>query len=172
MMWVALGVAITLSLIAGYYVGLAIGQRQLQMRHELRSLIDREVKTWWVSNVPDAPSQVARGPGGNESSTERWSRDEATNASVCPKGEQKLRNRTSDKSNGISGDICPEPGAGEGNNERSVGVSDFVTFHHYIPRDQIKEWEALGWKVTELGPYHDQFSVLGEWTGNGKPIKP
>ena len=183
-MWVALGVAITLSLIAGYYVGLAIGQRQVQMRHELRSLIDREVKTWWVSSVPDAPSQVVKEARGNESSTaqslddipsflDRRPKNEAASTDLRPKSKPKISDRVSNKSNRISGGVHHDPGAGEEHNAGPMGISDsLITFHHYIPRDQIKEWEALGWKVKELGRYHDQFSVLGEWGGKGEPIKP
>ena len=43
-------------------------------------------------------------------------------------------------------------------------------FHH-IPREAQAEWEALGWRCRG-SRWDGDLYLLGEWTGDGLPVKP
>ena len=98
--------------------------------------------------------------------------DKRTESGACPACGTKIGNRAGgDRRGRDTKGVDSESGAGVEYDEGPVGVSDTRWFH-YIPRAYQKDWEALGWKITEIGAPHDSYSILGEWVGEGPPTKP
>ena len=57
--------------------------------------------------------------------------------------------------------------------EHGNGPSENVKWFHYIPLAEWEEWEKIGWKISSVGaPHHDQYSVMGEWGGEGVAVRP
>jgi len=171
MMWPILTAVPLILIIVGYYVGLVIGQKQAQMLLVLRNQTASGPGTSAFKDAEALFLEAKEAPG-SASSMEPLLRDpnEATPPDICPTCKRPIADRTDSKSNGIPRHVHFNEGTGP---EYNAGFVDFShRWFHYIPRDKIKEWESLGWKVKELGPYHEQFSVLGEWGGDGEPVKP
>ena len=158
--------AITASLIVACFVALyAIRARREWTPPGLLKAIEYELNILvGQQNLADR-FQAAESLNGNGKWTEPWYEDEGSNSDICPACGQVRANRVSGKPGWFSGSIYSDPGAGK---EHDDGLSWF----HYISRDNIPAWEALGWKVKEIGPPHDSYSILGEWTGEGPPRKP
>ena len=160
-----LGATTALGIVACFVLLYAIRIERGRTPPGLLKAIESELGIWVSQrNLADR----FRGDGeanGNGKWTEPWYGDEATPIHICPTCGTKSTHRASRQSNGVSGDLHSDPGDGEEHDDRP-------RWFHYISRDNIPAWEALGWKVKEIGPPHDSYSILGEWTGKGPPIKP
>lgn len=45
--------------------------------------------------------------------------------------------------------------------------------YRYIPIEAASDWLEVGWLiVADLGPYHGQFSLLGEWKCKCPVVEP
>ncbi len=71
-------------------------------------------------------------------------------------------------------DVSSKAGIGEADctADRADGAADEVKWFHYVPISCRAQWEALGWRCTDLPGHHGRYSVLGEWQGGGEPVIP
>ena len=52
------------------------------------------------------------------------------------------------------------------------GSAHPIRWLKYVKVGSEAEWERLGWKRSRLPEYHEQFSYLYEWQGDGDPVVP
>ena len=156
------------SVIVGCFAALYV----IELKQQRRTLRILQSQTESAPNIWGLKSPIS-GENGNEKwMGQSYKNDKRTEGSACPACGTKIGDRAGGNGRGRdTKSVDSEPGAGAEYDERLVGVSDTRWFH-YIPRAHQKEWEALGWKVTEIGAPHDSYSTLGEWIGKGPPTKP
>ena len=137
--------------------------------------IDREPNSWWASmNLDEGGlSRAGKKANGKEKWMEPWYEDEAAKVNICPACGQGVADRISGGRRNRGEKLYSDNRTGAKYNAGLVGDADTrARWFYYIPRAHQKDWEALGWKVTEIGAPHDTYSILGEWSGEGPPIKP
>src|SRR5258707_2810236 len=106
----------------------------------------------------------------NPASSDERSSYDGSHEPLCPTCQRPIPDRAGDQQGRHYGDCDCEYWASQ---EHGEGPCGNVAWFAYVPIARRGEWEALGWRVTDaLGYYHSQFSLLGEWRGEGEPIKP
>ena len=103
--------------------------------------------------------------------------NETTSTDICPAcgarggnrvgGEPSRQEESGNRGGDIHSDAGTGPEPGDGPDE------DAIRWFHYIPLSEWEEWEKIGWKLSRIGhPPHDDYSVLGEWCGEGPAVRP
>ena len=162
-----LGATTALGIVACFVLLYAIRIERGKTPLGLLKAIESELDTWAHELAKDRLPLHGEANGIERSTVPWWNANlnETTTIYICPTCGTKSTHRAGRQSNGVPGDLHSDPGDGAKHDDR-------LSWFHYISRDNIPAWEALGWKVKEIGPPHDSYSILGEWTGDGPPIKP